>query len=108
MNCPHSRQCVASKEEWIFVHSLGSGSYGDVHLYKNESTHECIAVKRFKGKLQHQKSCDRWRKEVKILQTLDHLNIVKAFDIPEQLKDPTSHHPLLATEYCEGGNLRKV
>lgn len=35
-NCSPSRQLVTSKQEWIFVHSLGSGSYGDVNLYKNE------------------------------------------------------------------------
>lgn len=39
---------------------------------------------------------------------MDHANIVKAYDVPEELNFLINDVPLLAMEYCSGGDLRKV
>ena len=40
---------------------------------------------------------------------LNHMNVVAARDVPEELqKLATNDLPLLAMEYCQGGDLRKV
>ena len=47
--------------------------------------------------------------EVKILKRLDHLNIVKAQNVPEGLNcSPMSNTPFICMEYCDGGDLRQV
>lgn len=39
---------------------------------------------------------------------LNHSNVVKACDVPEELNFLINDVPLLAMEYCSGGDLRKV
>lgn len=40
---------------------------------------------------------------------LNHVNVVAAREVPEELqKLATNDLPLLAMEYCQGGDLRKV
>jgi len=50
----------------------------------------------------------RWRQEVEILKKLDHPNIVKAKDVPQVLHVHEGQLPLLAMEYCQGGDLRRI
>ena len=42
------------------------------------------------------------------MQKLCHDNVIKAFPVPPALDVRDSDMPLLAMEYCEGGDLRKV
>ena len=41
---------------------------------------------------------------------LDHVNVVAAREVPEEMHElvATNGLPLLAMEYCQGGDLRKV
>lgn len=40
---------------------------------------------------------------------LDHVNVVAAREVPEGMQRLTTNDlPLLAMEYCQGGDLRKV
>ncbi len=46
---------------------------------------------------------------VSLSRRLNHMNVVAARDVPEELqKLATNDLPLLAMEYCQGGDLRKV
>ncbi len=57
---------------------LGSGSYGVVHLGRHRITGQERAIKIIpRNKI---KNFDRFRTEVKILQTLDHPNVIKLYE----------------------------
>lgn len=42
------------------------------------------------------------------MKTLKHPNVIRAFEVPVELNDPKSKLPVLAMEYCSGGDLRAV
>ena len=52
----------------------------------------------------------RWKLECDIMLRLEHDNVIKAYKVPKALDMAIreSDLPLLAMEYCEGGDLRKV
>ena len=56
-----------------------------------------------------QDDIDRWRGEMKIIKKLDHMNIVRALNMPAGL-DPMAvgDTPCICMEYCDGGDLRQV
>ena len=66
-----------------------------------------IKESRFKGDMPD-KMRERWNTEVLILNNLNHDSVIRAMDLPKQMTPPPGHPPLLAMEYCEGGDLRKV
>ena len=49
-----------------------------------------------------------WQQEVDIMKRLDHPNIVSAKGVPPPLDVSDYELPLLAMEFCSGGDLRKV
>ena len=52
---------------------------------------------------------DRWHGEMEIIKRLDHVNIVRALDIPSGLDPMTvGDTPCICMEYCDGGDLRQV
>lgn len=42
------------------------------------------------------------------MKKLDHPNVIKALEVPKKLDVGPNDMPLLAMEYCQGGDLRKV
>uniref|UniRef100_A0AAQ5ZF43 IkappaB kinase n=1 Tax=Amphiprion ocellaris TaxID=80972 RepID=A0AAQ5ZF43_AMPOC len=52
---------------------------------------------------------ERWCLEIQIMRRLDHINVVAAREVPEGMEKlmATNDLPLLALEYCQGGDLRK-
>lgn len=54
------------------------------------------------------KQKERWRKEVEIMQRLNHPNVVQAISLPEDLAKLPSILPILCMEYCSKGDLRQV
>mmetsp|Transcript_19596 Transcript_19596/g.14304 ORF Transcript_19596/g.14304 Transcript_19596/m.14304 type:complete len:96 (-) Transcript_19596:1162-1449(-) len=57
---------------------LGSGSYGVVHKAIHKASGQERAIKAIaKSKI---KNMDRFRTEVKIMQTLDHPNVIKLYE----------------------------
>ncbi|KAK7002585.1 inhibitor of nuclear factor kappa-B kinase subunit alpha [Biomphalaria glabrata] len=95
--------------KWIQKQLLGQGAFGCITLWQNEKTEEKIAIKtcRHKDDLPD-KTSDRWRMEVYIMSRLNHDNVIRSVKLPQQLMPRSGELPILAMEYCEGGDLRKV
>ena len=51
---------------------------------------------------------ERWRMEVYIIGKLSHDNVIRSVELPGHLTPPPGDPPVLAMEFCEGGDLRKV
>ncbi|XP_030626745.1 inhibitor of nuclear factor kappa-B kinase subunit alpha [Chanos chanos] len=93
---------------WVMKERLGTGGFGHVYLYQHLETSEKIAVKLCRLEL-NAKNKDRWSREIQIMKKLNHLNVVTARDVPDELNHIALNDlPLLAMEYCSKGDLRKV
>lgn len=86
---------------------LGTGTFGTVILYENKISKERIALKRCRLTLNPQNE-RLWRQEIEIMKRLHHPNLVSAIDVPLPLNVGVFELPLLAMEFCSGGDLRKV
>ncbi|XP_076126461.1 inhibitor of nuclear factor kappa-B kinase subunit beta isoform X2 [Alosa pseudoharengus] len=92
---------------WELKERLGTGGFGNVTRWQNKETEEQIAIKQCRQELSN-KNKERWCLEIQIMKRLNHQNVVAARDVPEALqKLATNDLPLLAMEYCQGGDLRK-
>uniref|UniRef100_A0AAY4C9R8 IkappaB kinase n=1 Tax=Denticeps clupeoides TaxID=299321 RepID=A0AAY4C9R8_9TELE len=92
---------------WELRERLGTGGFGNVTRWQNKETEEQIAIKQCRQELSA-KNKERWSLEIQIMKRLDHENVVAAREVPEALqKLATNDLPLLAMEYCQGGDLRK-
>ncbi|CAG9334190.1 unnamed protein product [Blepharisma stoltei] len=89
-------------DDYIFQKNLGSGAYSEVKLYYHSTTLQYRAVKQIqKSGLNSCFTDPVYRlKEVKILCSLDHPNILRCFEVFE---DDLKYY--VVTEYCEGGEL---
>uniref|UniRef100_A0A673AKC0 Inhibitor of nuclear factor kappa-B kinase subunit alpha n=1 Tax=Sphaeramia orbicularis TaxID=375764 RepID=A0A673AKC0_9TELE len=77
-------------------------------LYLGQDTGEKIAVKLCRLEL-NSKNKGRWSREIQIMKKLNHVNVVQAREVPEELSSIALNDlPLLAMEYCSKGDLRKV
>ncbi|KAM4747161.1 inhibitor of nuclear factor kappa-B kinase subunit beta isoform 2-T2 [Rhinophrynus dorsalis] len=86
---------------------LGTGGFGYVLRWVNTNTKEQVAIKQCLQELSP-KNRDRWCLEIQIMKKLNHRNVVSAREVPEGLQKLAPNDlPLLAMEYCEGGDLRK-
>uniref|UniRef100_A0A8C1KMZ1 IkappaB kinase n=1 Tax=Cyprinus carpio TaxID=7962 RepID=A0A8C1KMZ1_CYPCA len=93
---------------WELKERLGTGGFGNVTLWQNKESATQIAIKQCRQELSA-KNKGRWSLEIQIMKRLNHMNVVAARDVPEELqKLATNDLPLLAMEYCQGGDLRKV
>ncbi|XP_072534279.1 inhibitor of nuclear factor kappa-B kinase subunit alpha isoform X1 [Salminus brasiliensis] len=93
---------------WAMKERLGTGGFGHVYLYQHQETSEKIAVKLCRLEL-NAKNKDRWSREIQIMKKLNHLNVVTAREVPEEMKHIALNDlPLLAMEYCSKGDLRKL
>ncbi|XP_021344134.1 inhibitor of nuclear factor kappa-B kinase subunit beta-like, partial [Mizuhopecten yessoensis] len=93
---------------WKEDKTLGSGGFGTVVLWKNEETNEAVAIKRCRVQNEMtDKHRQRWSLEVDIMKRLDHPNVISAREVPPALDVKENELPLLAMEYCSGGDLRK-
>uniref|UniRef100_A0A669B6F4 IkappaB kinase n=1 Tax=Oreochromis niloticus TaxID=8128 RepID=A0A669B6F4_ORENI len=68
----------------------------------------CIAIKQCRQELS-ERNKERWCLEIQIMKRLDHVNVVAAREVPQGMQKlvATNDLPLLAMEYCQGGDLRK-
>lgn len=98
-----------TRDGWKEDKTIGSGGFGTVVLWKNDETNEAVAIKRCRVQNEMTaKHRQRWTLEVDIMKRLDHPNVISARDVPPSLDVKETELPLLAMEYCEGGDLRKV
>lgn len=88
------------EEDYEVKQLLGEGSFGQVKLVTHKRTGLDRAMKIIKKAEVPAEERDKMLKEVTILKSLDHPNILKIFDMHED----ESHYYLL-TEYCAGGEL---
>uniref|UniRef100_A0A8D3DI35 IkappaB kinase n=1 Tax=Scophthalmus maximus TaxID=52904 RepID=A0A8D3DI35_SCOMX len=93
---------------WELKERLGTGGFGNVTRWQNKDTEEQIAIKQCRQELS-ERSKERWCLEIQIMKRLDHVNVVAAREVPEGMQRmvATNDLPLLAMEYCQGGDLRK-
>ncbi|XP_069423289.1 inhibitor of nuclear factor kappa-B kinase subunit alpha isoform X1 [Ovis canadensis] len=92
---------------WEMRERLGTGGFGNVCLYQHRELDLKIAIKSCRLELST-KNRERWCHEIQIMKKLNHANVVKACDVPEELNFLINDVPLLAMEYCSGGDLRKL
>ncbi|XP_030394380.1 inhibitor of nuclear factor kappa-B kinase subunit beta isoform X1 [Gopherus evgoodei] len=92
---------------WEMKERLGTGGFGNVLRWHNKETGEQIAIKQCRQELSL-RNRERWCLEIQIMKRLNHPNVVAAREVPEGMQNlaPTDL-PLLAMEYCQGGDLRK-
>jgi len=86
------------EEDYDVGDKLGSGSYGIVKACTHKLTKQERAVKIIEKK--KIKNMAQFRTEIKILQTLDHPNVIKMY---EYFEDEESIY--LVMEKCDGGEL---
>nr|XP_008115965.1 PREDICTED: inhibitor of nuclear factor kappa-B kinase subunit alpha [Anolis carolinensis] len=98
---------VAPCEPWEVRERLGTGGFGNVSLYQHRDLGTKLAIKSCRLELSV-KNKDRWCHEIQIMKKLNHPNIVKACDVPEEMNFLVNDVPLLAMEYCSKGDLRKL
>ncbi|KAJ6661716.1 hypothetical protein lerEdw1_013238, partial [Lerista edwardsae] len=94
-------------DPWEWRERLGTGGFGNVSLYQHRDLKTKIAIKSCRLELSL-KNKDRWCHEIQIMKKLNHPNVVKACDVPEEMNFLVNDVPLLAMEYCCGGDLRKL
>lgn len=86
---------------------LGTGGFGYVLRWHNKETGEEVAIKQCRQELSP-KNKERWCLEIQIMKKLNHKNVVSAREVPEGLQKLAPNDlPLLAMEFCLGGDLRK-
>jgi 5'-AMP-activated protein kinase catalytic alpha subunit len=67
-------------------HTLGTGTFGKVKLGVHLPTQEKVAVKILeKSKITEKDDLSRVMREMKFLKTLNHLNIIKIFEVRIEL-----------------------
>uniref|UniRef100_A0A8C5SP69 IkappaB kinase n=1 Tax=Laticauda laticaudata TaxID=8630 RepID=A0A8C5SP69_LATLA len=86
---------------------LGTGGFGNVLRWQHKETGEQIAIKQCRQELSL-RNRERWCLEIQIMKRLNHPNVVAARDVPEGMQNVAPNDlPLLAMEYCQGGDLRR-
>ncbi|XP_077326051.1 inhibitor of nuclear factor kappa-B kinase subunit beta [Lithobates pipiens] len=92
---------------WEMKERLGTGGFGYVLRWHNKETSEEVAIKQCRQELSP-KNKERWCLEIQIMKKLSHKNVVSAREVPEGLQKLAPNDlPLLAMEFCLGGDLRK-
>ncbi|XP_064924209.1 inhibitor of nuclear factor kappa-B kinase subunit alpha isoform X2 [Columba livia] len=92
---------------WEMRERLGTGGFGNVSLYQHQDSGARVAIKSCRLELSV-KNKDRWCHEIDIMKKLNHPNVVRACEVPEEMNFLVNDVPLLAMEYCSGGDLRKL
>lgn len=83
---------------------IGKGSFSRVFIgHKIGETSRYVAIKRTSISQAKKMSMDRLKREIKILKTIDHPNIVKFYDAFTDV----AHNVYIITEFCNYGNLSK-
>lgn len=86
---------------YTFDKKLGAGSFGLVHLVTERATNLRRVIKTI-NKQQVALPIEQVNGEIEILKSLDHPNIIKIFDVFEDL-----NNVYIVQEYCEGGELMR-
>jgi serine/threonine protein kinase len=86
------------------LEALGVGSCGIVYLCEHERLRRRVAIKILQGdKARDRKSLERFNREARAAASLDHRNIVRAFDVGQE-----DRFHYLVMEYVDGQSLRQI
>ena len=88
----------ALRDSYEFSKNLGKGGYGKVFQVRNKNTGQLFACKKL-SKL-NVNNLIKFRREISILQKMDHPNIIKLYDVFE-----SQNSLYLIMEECHGGEL---
>ena len=94
---------AAEKVEDVYYFTkppLGTGHFGTVYKCKHKKTGNIRAIKRIKKDHMNAKNIESLLKDVEILKTLDHPNIIKVY---EYFQDDAAIY--IVTDLCSGGEL---
>jgi len=91
---------VLSNSAYTYLHMIGAGGMGQVHLAYHRSLHRHVAIKYLPAEQSNQ--CSRAQAEATALAQLNHPNIVQVYDF---IETPSSRAIIM--EYVEGANLRE-
>ena len=81
---------------------LGEGAYGKVVLAETLHGQEKVAVKLLKKSEMKEKDFSKMHKEVNILKSLNHPNVVRVYDFYD-----SEENFMIVMEFCDGGELFK-
>ncbi|KAI2805824.1 hypothetical protein RDWZM_008981 [Blomia tropicalis] len=99
---------LVSIQNWKREQTLGSGSFAIITLWINTENGERIALKQFRNQHTGAYYNVQWKQEIEMMKRLDCENVVKALDLPKAFQSLRVDSPILAMEFCNGGDLRKV
>ena len=88
------------QSEYTLLNLLGTGSFGEVWLAVHKETKSRRAIKQIILSDPSETELDKLLKEVSILKSLDHPNIIRVYEVYKN-KSKLS----IVTEYCQGGEL---
>jgi NIMA (never in mitosis gene a)-related kinase len=91
-----------SEKTYKIIKQIGKGSYGIVYLCQNQKNKELCVVKSIDLSSLNEKEKEETINESKILQKLDHQNIIKFIDFFINKEKKTLN---IVTEYADGGDL---
>ena len=98
------KNCLNSIDNYTMIKSLGKGSYGEVKLAIDKITRKKYAIKIYPKKIMDDpKKRRNIENEIKILNQLDNINIMKLYEV---IKTPAFQY--LIMEYIEGISLLKI
>ncbi|EGC34518.1 hypothetical protein DICPUDRAFT_48249 [Dictyostelium purpureum] len=94
---------VGAFSKYQFGESVGKGAFGKVFKALNTETGDFCAIKQIEKGMISEKQLPAILHEIKLLQTLQHPNIVKFIESHE-----TPRYLYFALEFIEGGSLAKI
>ncbi|KAL4471796.1 hypothetical protein ABPG72_008814 [Tetrahymena utriculariae] len=99
-----NQQQAAEYELYKRIKLLGEGAFGKAYLVEDLRTHELLVQKQMDMKAMSSEEKRETQKEARILQQLNHPNIVKFKDVYTTKKGKLC----IIMEYADGGDLAKV
>ena len=87
-------------QKYEVIEELEVGEFFRLATAKNKKSDEVRAIKQLSKKKILNEDLEKFKKEINVLKTLDHPNIIKLYEIFE-----TQKHLYLVYEKCNGGNL---
>ena len=88
-------------DEYLIKETIGKGTFSTVKLGEHIKTKKKVAIKILnKAKIKANEDLIRIKREIKILQMMNHPNIIKTYKIIENDKNY-----FIIMEYCQGGEL---
>ena len=88
------------QKDYTLLNLIGTGSFGEVWLAVHKETKARRAIKQIILSEQSDPELDKLLKEVSILKSLDHPNIIRVYEVYKN-KSKLS----IVTEFCQGGEL---